>query len=341
MRTKRLIIFCLILLFLPKMGQASLLLGLDTTREKAVKGNQDYLLAKIELEIAELQLTQAHADNLIDASPVLVCQAENMLVTAQLHLASIAKQVLIEIDSIYYAILRLEQQISIAEQSVALANKQLLITEAKLNEGLATPANLSQAHQSLLIATNQLSNFKEQFQLNKLEFLHVLNLPCQTDFQLDKKELSFETLSYNSEDLFEQLLQNNNDIIQVRTRLSIAELEESAAEFNTPLIQQLYALAKQKLEIQYDQTIRNVYIQALKLWNNLKTLENMYDVALGNLTIARENKEVMELRYTDGLELETNLVNAEIEVSKAEQEVITILFEYNIAKSQFLNFLGE
>ncbi len=337
-----LLMACLLWLQVSGLVSATQLFDLETVREYALSANSEFYLAHLDVEIAKLQRTNAQAEHLRVASVVSVKQAENNLLSAKRRLESTALQIKVEAESRYYNVLSLAQQVELAIQSVDQAEEQLRIINARYNEGLATPMDISRAEQGLFQATNQLTRVEGQSKLARLRLLDVLGLPFETEFAVDDQEFKFETVEFSVERIPELLEINNPDMLQLADQVQVARLDEKTAtsEFTAPLIQNLRRLQREKVEVQYAQLANRLYLQALELWNNLQILEASYQSALNEVGIAKENSRVVLLRFNDGLELPSSVMSAQVDLNRANQQAIKALFDYNIAKSQFKNLVG-
>ncbi len=316
--------------------------NLESIREQVLKTNTEYALAQLEVEIAQLQLTNAQAEHLRQASIVSVRQAENNLLAADRILTDIASRIMVEAERRYYNVLSIIEQVELATQGEGQAQENFRIIKVRYNEGLATPMDITRAEQEQLQAINLLQSRKGQLEIARLRLLEVLGLPLDTQFNVDDQEFQFTPVEISRERILQQLKEHNPDLLQLADQLDVARLEEktSLSGFTAPLIQALTTLKRKTLEIQYNQLKNGIYLQVLELGNNLQGLEASYIASLKEVDIAKENYRIVLLRFEDGLELPSSVIDAQLNLNRANQQGIKALFDYNIAKSHVKHLIG-
>lgn len=318
------------------------IIDLELIRRQVLLGNSDYLLAQLELETAQIQLTSAVADHLQRASALSVKQAESGLKTAQRNLDVSAKNAQLDAETKYYTLIKSIRQLEISQDALEQAREQLRIIKAKYSEGMATNTDVSQAEQAVLQSENNYESACNNLLLAKAQLNNVLGFTLDYKLTVVEEDFSYSTLDLSFEEIVILALENNTALIELEEQLEIARLDEKSADndFTAPLMAQSKTLQRQKLELRLTEMKQQTYLRTMELWNNVQALSNNYLASLLSVETAEENYRIIQVRFDDGLEIPVNLLSSRLDLAKAKQQTLNSLFDYNIAKSQLMINLG-
>lgn len=354
MRKFRLNILALLLILLaspvinPVMASEGMVLeqgqiiDLAFVRQQVLETNRDYLSAQLDLESAEIQLTNAIADNLQRASAITVKQAESSLKTAQRSLEAAAQNVQLEAETKYYNLIKASRQLQIAEEALAQAEEQLRIIQARHAEGMATNINISQAQQAVLQSENSYKSASNNLELAEVQLNSVLGLDLSSQLAVVDADIDFAPLDLALDKALTQALENNIPLLELQDQLEIAKLDEKSAtnNFTAPLLAKSKTLQRQKLELRVADLQEQIYLQTMELYYNVQALSDNYQASLLATEIAEENYRIIQVRFDDGLEIPVDLLSGRLDLARAKQQSVNSLFDYNVAKSQLLINLG-
>jgi outer membrane protein len=340
-------------------------LTLEESIEMALANSPDIKVAEIEHEKAKEQLRRAKKDakNVKDARKVPSSYINNLPPDEQLlyrslysYDAYLLERVLplsmemaeilsekgvqfqkdllkFQVENAYYEVLKAEKEVENAEDSLARAKEQLRLALVGLDVGVNAQVDVLGAE--LLVAQAQLglTNAKNNLKIKRMEFNNLLSLPLDTEVKLISN-FAFEKVEFDLEEIGKKAREKNLDYIQLHESFKVQkEAFALASSYYTPNVY-IYQEAEQDFEIarlklqnadeELDLKIQKAYFAALNA-------EELYNLMQKAVEQAEENYRLTKLRYEVGMTTLLDLEKAAGELDSAKTELLTALYNYNIA----------
>lgn len=325
---------CFLFLF-PQTVNAHNRFDLETLYQQALLRNRQYQSAKIEFEIKRLQLIQTEFEHERQGAIIALRRAESSFLTAERELEMIAKDLRLMVESQYYSYLNLLEQIAIVEKEIALLTEEVQIAEASFREGKLTQYDLDLLRQELGVLEFQLQSLNRKVESAKIQILVVVGVPLNTEFELESAfgqiklqpiEIEFEIAT-----IIRLLEENNVELLRLQDELQIAELEQSVADFSSPVIKEIKFLQNQVFQLQYQKTLDELVLHTLEIIEHLRSLEEQYVLTKRRIKSAEEHKRLLEAKWREGLIIHTAVLRAELDLKKLNFELRQIANEYRLA----------
>ena len=116
----------------------------------------------------------------------------------------------------------------------------------------------------------------------KIQILVVVGVPLNTEFELESAfgqiklqpiEIEFEIAT-----IIRLLEENNVELLRLQDELQIAEIEQSVADFSSPVIKEIKFLQNQVFQLQYQKTLDELVLHTLEIIEHLRSLEEQYEL---------------------------------------------------------------
>ena len=244
------------------------------------------------------------------------------------QLRSAQNQIVMAGESLYIAIVEMEQNQQALERSLAALDRSLEELELRYELGQVSSQTLkqTQATRTSLLSSKQtlesnIKNYKMQLELMSGGELNgtiqLGELPQVTDQQLTEMNLEEDLAAAKaaSYDLY------------------VAQQEREEAQDNARGQAGLYGYREDRYEVQsanhqwqaaqynYDATIQNFEIAFRTLYVQTKDFKQVLDAAKTALAVAQDNYAVAQLKYEQGNLSQNDLLEAEDKVKEAQEAV--------------------
>jgi len=317
-------------------------LSLKESVELALENNLDLKSAEHELALSEADYEEARIKNLLNTSIVTLKTAELSLKRAQDSFEETRKQLVLEdVISGYFQVVKAEQKVQIEETSVQEAGQSLKMVKNKFSLGDASALEVMQAEIGFSLARLNFTQAVNDLTLAKMNFNQVLGLPLKTQFQLIDT-FSLETLEETLKDSLQKALKNRYEITQAQDSLELAQLKFE-------LTQNDYTAELQKKKALLEREKKKLTLEQLKTRITLEVTQSLLDLGEKEASIQvttkqKEEKEqvyhITQEQYKQGLITTTDLLDKQIQLTQAKINALEALFNYNLAKRQFVRVLG-
>lgn len=327
----------------PASRTGPLKLDLAGSIELALQSNPGYRATLLDLQYARMELTRAEADNALNASAVALRQAQAKVASAETAVGVRERQLRLDVQTAYFGALNADAGLELAKKSVEQAKDSLRIVKLKKGEGLATNLDVLNAEKILLQAENGLDEAEDAVALSYLNLARVLGVDLNAKLDLKDEDFEYHGLAIKDEEFAKRALDANFDLQQKRDSLEVAQMQAkfSANDYTAPLLAKMAANRGESAGLAVLEAEREVVAQVKGLINGLRQAEANLKLARKEQEIDAENFRVTKARYENGLEIPNNLFAAQIQLDKSRQTARQALFDYLLAKTRLLNYLGE
>ncbi|MGI6035669.1 MAG: TolC family protein [Limnochordia bacterium] len=310
------------------------MLDLAKSIELAKEESIQLQLAQLDLEEARLQWEQAKAMSLVQPSPSKLYQAEANLGITEKNLILAEQNLALEVEQDYYNYLRTQNLITVLEEALELAERQLGVTESRRRVGAATEADVIRAQASVARTEADLAQVCDNHDLSRRKFLQSLGLPVDTAIQLDEGIVA-ERVSIDLERAIGEALANRVEVAQLQMMIGVAEKEVELATNDYTPGQQL-AMAKVALEkalLRRQQLEDNLPLEIRRLYALLQDADRRLDVSRIGVLEAEETMRTTVALYEVDMATHLDLMGAQTNLTKARTDAIHAIFDYNLAKA--------
>ncbi|MBD3306893.1 hypothetical protein GF339_10705, partial [candidate division KSB3 bacterium] len=141
------------------------------------------------------------------------------------------QQLMINVASAYYGILRDQILIDVNERALERARLLLQAAEAKLEVGMASKMDVFRAELQVLTAENGMVDAAESFENTRRRFNLLLGADLETDVALSS-QLEYTPMTVNKDLLVQQALENRLEILNEQENVEEAERRVKIAKQN-------------------------------------------------------------------------------------------------------------
>lgn len=301
--------------------------------------------------------------------PAQIRVAESQLKTQQLALEQVEEQLRFNVTDAYYAVQQTDSQVAITEASVADAEQSLRDAQLLEEAGLGTRFDVLQAEVQLANEEQELTRARSQQRISRRELGQVLGVGQQVEVtaatppeQAGDWDLSLEDsilLAYQNRAELEQHLEERKigeesqtiALSDTRPQISLFTSYEVTSDFDdspTDTLQMgaqlnwtLYdggsarARARQAeedvaiAENRFQQTRNEIRTEVEQAFFNLESNEQNIQTAELAVEQAEESLRLARLRFQAGVGTQTDVINAQSELSRARGNLLTAIIDYN------------
>ncbi len=347
-RTEKLTVMLLVLLLLPlsvnprtTAAGESEYASLASVRKQVMNNNVELAIAALDVEIADLNLRIANAEQLRRADPIKVKLAEMELARAQQTVHVLRQELMLQTEEAYYQLVKTTRLIELAGRTKDYIDAQLKLASAQYDEGLATKEDLACIELAHVEIEHQLRNLDQERELARIKLLTLMGLPH--DYALIPEDTNFEFVELAVEtDFLTLLIQNNPELKHLALELELARLRQSLShpDYTPELNRELNSLDYERQKLIYERKVGQLYLAALGLEYQIRQLEASYRQQQRQVELAKSRLNAVKLRYQEGLELPGAVTEAEIELHKVEEQLLSTVFSHNVAKAKLAHLIG-
>jgi outer membrane protein TolC len=157
--------------------------------------------------------------------------AEQRTVSQYRSLFLAQQQLMVNVATAYYGILRDQMLVEVNERALERAKTLLQAAEAKLKVGMASKMDVFRAELQVLTGENGLVDARESLENTKRRFNLILGADLGTEFVLSTT-LEYTPISIDQEQLVQQALENRLEILEAYEGLNDAERRMKIARQN-------------------------------------------------------------------------------------------------------------
>lgn len=321
-------------------GEGPVQLTLEEAIRRGLAASIAVQRAELNVQFLELEYRQAEVNARATVTPLQLAEAkqayENALYEANLQKVRAA----LTVESAYYAVLKAQYTVELRTNALDRALQQVDIAQRRHALGQITDVQLREAEQHLLEAQFALMQAENDLRLVRLQFGQLIGLP-DTEWVLTE-DVPFEEEEIDLDAAVATARERRFEVIRAKQEVADAEQAVRLADNSyTPRIELERAkirLAQAELALQ--QTLNQVMGEVWEAVMRLNEAALRANLAQSRLDLAHANLALAELRYQNGLNTLLDVLAAEAELAEAEVESVAAVYDYNVAKAQYLSAIG-
>ncbi len=318
-------------------------LGLAECIEYALKYHPDIESAKFTLFEAETELKRLKLEDPRTIAQKEYEDAEQVVEQAKESLREACMNLALNVENKYYQILKEIQTVNNTRLSQERAEKQMAIVEIKFDNGLIPKKEFETMQKSLQDAKKAYNQALFGLETMRMELNLTIGRDIDVFFTLKDKEFVFEPLEIDLETVTEFALEHSKDIKSSRDTLNQAKEDlELVRQTEASELDILKAEHQLKMaEISLQRTRQQVIIQIRSQVMGFQSSKDEIEEVNQDLEEARNNLQVLSLKYEAGLVSLSQLLEGEQTLKEAEIECVQVIYDYNLAKASFNQSIGK
>lgn len=317
-------------------------LSLQESISIALEKNLGFKMTGYNTNLREVEYEEAQANNLLQTSIVNLKNAEFAFKQAQNNLEKQRRQLIFQVTNAYFQVLRAQRKVEIEKMSVDEAKENLQIVKNKFSLGDANQLDVMEAENRLSSANLSLMQATDNLHASQMEFNNVLGLPLNTSFELTET-LSVESLRISLEESVEKALKNRYEIRKAQDDVELTRIKFQLTQNEyTPELEKKKAriqLGNARLDL--EQVQQEIRLEINQLFHDVQEKEKKIHIVQKSKEIKEQTYQIAQEQYRAGLISATELLDAQIEFTQAQIEATDAVFDYNLAKREFIKALGE
>ncbi|MBR3632436.1 MAG: TolC family protein [Elusimicrobiaceae bacterium] len=298
---------------------------------------------------------------------------------AQLSLANTENAIVASVKNAYYALLAAQRTVQIRTQSRDLYQDQYDRTKAFYDQGLRPKVDVTTAEVDLNNAILSLIRATNLAKTKNSTLANVMGVTHAEEFKLNG-EIETEEFTYTFEQALTQAYAQRPDVHSSKTGLRIQEIkltQAKAAYWPTFTMGAVFSKSGDEFKLDNDQTrlfagVEIPIFSALKVYNGVKQakinlasaqnsdrslsndvyleVQNAFvklneaaesiPVAVSNVEKAKENMELAQGRYNEGIGDMISLKDAQVAYTNAELSLLTARYDYAVALAELKQAMG-
>lgn len=316
--------------------------GKELTLQEAVQiglsNNLQILLHRIDREEKKERFTLAQATqdaDLIQGTQEELERMEEILLEAK-------KQLIQSIESTYFRILQQQDQLQVQKEALERNAVQLQAQELRYAAGEISTRDMTLSRNSYRDLVKSYQEDQEDLALTQKEFNHLLGRPLQEEMIL-VREVDFEEYQLDPEEAYLLALTHREDIKNAEKAIQEAkeELERLDNPFNAPVTigEAENQLLKEK--IRREQLATAIYFEIQRACQALQRAYERIEQAKEDGVMKENELESLLLQYEAGLISTQKMMEAQAELTRAENRIIQEKWNYNQTQMDLEKTLGR
>jgi len=237
----------------------------------------------------------------------------------------------------YIDVLKAQEALSNAEKACSAAKRKYAMEQARYSVGMSSKLSVSQVQAQHSTASATLEAAKKSMDTAYQNLNYLLGLPSDKRLPLVDKPQYNPTTVTDVMSRIEQIIDDSPALWLKDSSADMAKMTLSMYNWSTatePYEAKHIDLKKAEL------TALDAKDQARLLLNSthasIKNLEENYTAAQLSLQTAQENLRIQKLMFDAGMNTQTDVMDAEVEVAKAQKALDDIIYQHEILKLAFV-----
>lgn len=333
-------------------------LSMEEAVELGLKNNETVRIAQLDIEKNQVKNSRASSQwsKAPDSSMVETKLLSEGFYKRQTEMAVklsrkskelIEQKIELGIRNSYYEISRISKEIEVKKENVLRAVEQQRIAEANLRIGTGIKREVLTAQAAVEEANLALSNAKDDLKYKRIEFNKLLGLPSDTVVNLTDDVInnisvqSTETIDLSAK--VSEAQKNRIEVIRAEENVEVSKLyfdivsKYSAA--NTYDFREAN-YEKEKAINELNEANRDVELSVNNAYLNMQKAARAVGVYEKNKVSLEETYRLSNLSYEAGVDIQMDVLNAQIMLYNAELSYVQSLHNYNLAKLKFASSYG-
>lgn len=324
-------------------GSEALELDLEQAFRLGRENDPAYRLGQLDLELARVALQQAEAANLMQPSPTLLYQAQVGLELAQRSLTLAERKLIMQIAQDYYTVLRLENILAVLDEAIRLAERQLGVAQSRFAGGAATQLDVMRAETALEQHKADRAQALGNLQLAQAKLKQSLGLDADVQLVLDAAVIEETLPELSLEEALREGLANRIELAQAAAGVAIAEkeLELASNDYTPPLTRQKAEIELRRAREVYRQAVQGITLDIQNAYHAMHDAFRRMQLARMQLAQAEESYRVVQALFEAGMATDVEILQAQTGLMQAKSGQVNAVFDFNIARMQFLHAIGR
>lgn len=298
---------------------------------------------------------------------------------AQLDLCDVENGIVSDVKRAYYALLASQRAVAIRTQSRDLYQDQYDLTKAFFDQGLRPKVDVTTAEVDLNNAILSLIRAKNTVKTQTAALANLMGVTRDTSFTLDD-EIETEAFTLTFPEVLTRAYENRPDVRASKTALQISEIkltQAKAAYWPTFTMGAAFGKSGDEFRLDNDQTrlfagveipifsalnvyngvkqakinlassqnsdrslTNDVYLEVQNAFIKLSEAAESIPVAASNVEKAKENMELAQGRYNEGIGDMISLKDAQVSYTDSELSLVTARYDYAVAVAELKKAMG-
>ncbi|MET3291511.1 UNVERIFIED_CONTAM: outer membrane protein TolC [Brevibacillus sp. OAP136] len=250
----------------------------------------------------------------------------------------------LQIQKLFYDCLNAQSELDQQQRSAERIQKNLDMVNAKLKAGTVPKTDLLSAQVSVTNAKASLLSAQNAVTVAFLNLNNYLGVDLDKKWTLvNETQLTKPTIGSLDEAL-KQAGEKRYEIQQKQNEIQLAELNVELFQKYSALSTYQGSMAKNDLEsanIDLEDTKRGIEVEVKQAYFNMEASRSSVDMYKESQAMAEENFRAAQIRYENGLSTSLDVVQAEEELTKTENQYNKAVNSANISVVTFQNAIGE
>ncbi|QOS98171.1 TolC family protein [Brevibacterium sp. JNUCC-42] len=328
----------------------------DLTVEKAVEltleNNIDFKKAKIDVDNALIRVNNANyssakiKEDMIEnlsaaqAKYVTTVRAEGQKEIGKLSLKRSEGSFKLGAEKVYFDLLNAEDDLVLKKQSLERSESQLKIANTAFSVGTRAKTDVLQAEAGVAQAKAAVAQAESATDIARLSLNKFMGVDLNKKWNLLTKQTSEKVEVMDVEKAIEKALKERVDILTAEQEIKNSEKELEVIEkysilsgFTGQEAQNTY----EKNKLMLTQTQNQVKMDLMQSYYNLNSTKTSLEALKKGTESASESYRLTKLRFENGLATAIEVVGAEEELAKAENNYQKNLYQLNLAVMAYEN----
>lgn len=328
----------------------------DLTVEKAVKltleNNIDYKKAKIDVDNAMVTANNINFNSVrikegmiedvgtAEGKYVATVKADGQEKLGKLSLKRSEGSFKLGAEKLYFDLLNTEDDLVLKKQSLERSESQLKIANAAFGVGTRAKTDVLQAEAGVAQAKAAVAQAESATDIARLSLNKFMGVDLNKKWNLLTKQTSEKVEVMDVEKAIEKALKERVDILTAEQEIKNSEKELEVIEkysilsgFQGQKAQNTY----EKNKLALTQTQNQVKMDLMQSYYNLNSIKTALEALKKGTEAATENYRLTKLRFENGLATAIEVVGAEEELAKAENNYQKNLYQLNLAVLSYEN----
>ncbi len=247
-------------------------------------------------------------------------------------------------EKAFYDLLNAQADLELKKQSLKRAETQLKVAQSAFNVGTRAKTELLQAEAGLAGAQAAVASSESNLLVARMKLNQFLGVDLNKEWVLKNQDKEPAGPSVKLEDAVAQALQKRAEIVQKQEEINVQQLNVDLIAKYSSLGTYQGMMAKNDLEkakLALEDTKRSITVEVTQAYYQLVAAKSGLDALKKAKDAAAENYRLTNLRFENGLATTLEVIGAEEDLSKAENNYQQMLHDYNLAVVSLENAMGN
>lgn len=336
--------------------------SLDNSRKQVASGDYKIIngLQEAGKTIAsELDFASLGSLTVESTSDVMETMANITYEVSQASFDIYKNSIALLIQKNYYDVLKAQQLVDVRKKAMERGKTQYEFSKASYEEGMKPKDDMLVSNIYYKTTKIQYEDAKGKLKNAIVEFKKSINLDFEKDIELTDvlvEEIEDFDLKTGLMNGMQERLEMKKAVGEVA--IYVLNFDETKRKYTPNTFQYKEAeILRDKSAINFEEAKVEVENSIRQSYNNVNTVAKMLTETKEMVKEAEENLEIARLKYKEGFGVETSLLQnlnledsagtivevlaAEEKLAEIEENVVKIIYTYNLARMQYLNNTGN